>query len=131
MELARLQVVAGGLSSDSHEPLSEVEKLGIERKVFQQLSQQARRRYASDNRFVRSMIQVAAAVVIFVTGYGVKSIVNRESDPMPEIIDRIELRSDYSRMHASTMRFSKEGLKLITKGKRSWEETWLRATATN
>lgn len=128
-ELTQLRTVVRGLSDDSGDTLSEVERLGIEREVFRQLSHRSRRRIAGGKRFVRSMIQVAAALAVFVTGYGVKSIINGDAGLSPEIRDRIELGSHYGQTHASAIRFSTEGLKLITKGKRSWNETSLRSAA--
>lgn len=121
VELAQLQAMVKILSYDAHEPLTEIEKLNIEREVFRKLSSQIHRQKTKSKRIIRLTVQIAAAIVIFVMGYRAKAIINNDNRQGRTLTTMEQIRqvTDHSQIYASTLRFSKEGLTLIAKGKKS------------
>lgn len=124
VELEHLRATVKTLSYDTQKSLSEVEKSSIEREVYRKLSSRIHRRETSRRPIIRLVIQVAAALVIFVSGYGARAIINgdRSRDQAPATMEQIRQATDYHQMYASAMRFSEEGLTLIAKGKKSLSE---------
>jgi anti-sigma factor RsiW len=121
VELAQLLATVKILSYDVHKPLTEVEKLNIEREVFRKLSSQIHHRETKGKRIIRLMVQIAAAIIIFIMGYYMQAVINDDTGEgqMLTTVEQIRQVTDYSQICASTMRFSKEGLTLIAKGKKS------------
>ncbi len=132
LDLAQLQSTVKVLWHRAHEPLTELEKSTMEREVFRILSSQIHHRKTKSKRTIRLMVQIAAAIVIFVMGYRVKAIVNNDNreDQTLTTVEQIRQVTDYSQIYASTMRFSKEGLTLIAKGKKSLSDVVVQEQST-
>lgn len=122
--LAQLRAAVEMLSRNPQESLSDTEKSGIEREVLWKLASRVPRPRAQRKWVFRWTVRVAAAFLIFVLGYQAHTITggNQNLSQTPATIQQLRQATDHRQGLASSLRFSKEGLTLIAKGRKSLSE---------
>ncbi|MEW6411314.1 MAG: zf-HC2 domain-containing protein [Candidatus Zixiibacteriota bacterium] len=113
--------------------LTEIEKLRLENSVFRHVAARfVLRSKGGRSRLVPYLLRVAAALVVFLFGYGVSHVFDSSNRPVP--VTSLQMMSgltegEYRYTTAtSQLRFSAEGLKLIARGQSALPDKKTRPT---
>ena len=117
-ELDKLSEVARMLAPSDDDTLSEVEKLRLENDILRRLVCEGKTESVPRRSSVTSLIvRIAVAAAIFIVGFSVRPLlpVNNQTQPVTRatLTDLAEHGSDLT----TGMRFSKQGFRLIARGK--------------
>jgi len=120
-ELQKYSELASLLKSATSNGITEVEKLKLENDIYRAMAKKKITSASKGNSILTTnLLRVAAAIIIFFIGFGVKSIITKQ-DAGREINYQVMLTSlektGSQRFVSSGLRFSKEGFKLIAGGK--------------
>jgi len=112
-----LRETANVLKDNGNPPLSELEKLTMEREIYRRLV----RPETGQSVKKRWLLQIAAGIALFFLGFGARYITSdKASQPPLKPIYTVEstmASAEYKLDKAPGMRLSSQGLKLIARGK--------------
>ena len=117
-ERDRLSEVARMLAPSANDRLSELEKLRMENDILKRLvsgdkTESAPRRSSATSLIIR----IAVAAAIFIIGFSVRPLVPVSDQAPPVASATLTDLAKYSSDFNAGMRFSKQGLRLIARGK--------------
>lgn len=125
-QLEEIRQTIGTLTTEESESLSDIEKLKMEREIYRRLAAGVDDKSHIISRFnlPKMLLRVAAAIIIFMFGFGVRDIITSKKEPkIPEyeISQGVYALNDLKWSQVPGLRFSAEGFKLIAKGKSALE----------
>lgn len=125
-QLEEIKQAIGAFAAAESESLSEIEKLKMEREIYRSLAAGIDEKSLTISGFnlAKVLLRVAAVIIIFLFGFGVRHIITVDKEPkIPEykISQGVYALSDSNWSQVPGLRFSAEGFKLIAKGKSALE----------
>ena len=116
-EYERLRRLTRALGGEPTDTLSEIERLRLENAVLRRLAERAPRR----RPLPRSLIRIAAAVVLIGLGYFAHPLISRTAQPDPAAIAQPAIPSLalYERGLPAGSRFTPAGFKIIAHGRKA------------
>lgn len=126
IELEDMKLTISALESSNARELSELECLRVQNEVYKSLFKTSTSKQITTLRITRIFTRIAAAVVIFMAGYGTSFFMINNShlhqNGQSANIEEYTLSQDH-KLDLSGYKFTPEGLKVIAKGKKAFLES--------